>query len=108
MRLKGLIKTPSRGELEDFHTLVGKNVRKFRKKQNMSQLELAILIGHRSPAFLANAENNARNQHFNLEQLFKIANALGVNINDFFDFPEEEDHACLEEMQDTKEVSLGH
>jgi transcriptional regulator with XRE-family HTH domain len=87
LRLESLANIPLRSELEDFYTLIGNNVRKFRKKQNMSQLELAVLIGHRSPAFLANAENNVRKQHFNLEHLFIIARVLNVDINDFCKLP---------------------
>lgn len=104
MRLTDLVNLPEEKEIEAMHTLVGANVKRLRKKRGVSQLELAVLIGHRSPAFLANAENNARNQHFNLEHLYKIAKALEVSMSDFFFEPKNEAQAQLEEAEDTKVI----
>ena len=59
-------------------------MKRVRNEQKISQLELALIIGHKSAAFLANAENCARGQHFNLEHLFKISKALNVGIEEFF------------------------
>jgi putative transcriptional regulator len=74
-------------EVEDFYKLVGVNVKRLRKEMSVSQLELALVIGHKSAAFLANAENCARGQHLNLEHLFKISKALNVDMMEFFKEP---------------------
>ena len=46
----------------------------------MSQLELANEIGIKSVAFFSNAESNRYDKHFNLEHVYKISKALGVDI----------------------------
>jgi transcriptional regulator with XRE-family HTH domain len=52
----------------------------YRKKSNMSQLDLALEIGIKSVAFYSNCENCKYDKHFNLEHLYKIAKALKINI----------------------------
>ena len=42
------------------------------------------MIGQKSSAFYANAENAAKNRRFNLEHIYKIAKALDVDVIDFF------------------------
>lgn len=71
-------------EVESFYKNVGANVKRLRKEKSVSQLELALVIGHKSAAFLANAENCARGQHLNLEHLFKISKALDIDMSEFF------------------------
>lgn len=68
--------------LDDFYTKIGNNVRSFRVKKNISQLELAISIGHKSTSFLSNCENYKNSEHFNLEHLYLIANVLNIDICD--------------------------
>jgi transcriptional regulator with XRE-family HTH domain len=84
MKLIKIITSATDEEVEAFYRLVGRNVKRLRNEQDISQLELALIIGHRSAAFFANAENCARGQHFNLEHLFKISKALNVEIGEFF------------------------
>jgi len=66
-------------EIAEFHKSIGQNIKRHREKKGMSQLELAILMGHKSPSFITNCENN-KNKHFNLEHLFLIANILEVDL----------------------------
>lgn len=69
-------------EIEDFYRQVGKNVKKIRKEKNISQMELALAIGHNSVGHVAKAELFTFDKHFNLEQLYKIAIVLGVSLHD--------------------------
>lgn len=72
------------GRLEDFYKLVSANVVRIRKEKNISQLKLALSIGHGNATFLGKAELLAENKHFNLEHLFKISTVLDVSIDEFF------------------------
>jgi len=63
-----------------FYKNIGINVKKYRIEKNVSQLELAISIGHKSTSFLSNCENYKNKEHFNLEHLYLIADVLDVDI----------------------------
>lgn len=69
-----------RDKLDQFYIQIGENVRRVRTEKGISQLELAISIGHKSTSFLSNCENYKNREHFNLEHLYLIADVLGVNI----------------------------
>ena len=71
-------------EVQDFIREVAANIKRIRKEKGVSQLELALMIGQKSSAFYANAENSAKNRRFNLEHIYKIAKALDVDVTDFF------------------------
>lgn len=71
-------------QLHDFYKLVSKNVIRIRKERKISQLKLAIAIGHQNPTFVGKAEILAENKHFNLEHLFKISAVLDVDMQEFF------------------------
>jgi len=70
--------------IDELHILIGKNVAKFRKKANLSQLALSLEIGNKSPSLISSAEIYTNKRHFNIEQLHKIAKILDVNIVNFF------------------------
>lgn len=72
------------GCLEDFYKIVSKNVIKIRTEKKISQLKLALAIGHGNATFLGKAELLAENKHFNLEHLYKISIVLDVDISEFF------------------------
>ncbi len=72
-------------EIELLHKKISANVKKYRLKKKMSQLELALTIGLKSGAFFGNAENNTNNKHFNIEHLYKISKALDVPMIKFFE-----------------------
>lgn len=67
-------------EIELLHNRVSKNVKYYRLKKGMSQLELALTIGMKSAAFFGNAENNTNDKHFNIEHIYKISKALNVSM----------------------------
>jgi len=56
--------TVDKSKIAEFHKQIGTNVKKAREEKGMSQLELAILIGHRSSSFISNCENSKNGEHF--------------------------------------------
>lgn len=70
--------------LEAFYKLVGQNVKNIRSERGISQLQLANMIGHDSVGHVAKAELYKYGKRFNLEQLYNISVALGVDIKSFF------------------------
>ena len=71
-------------EEEEFFKAVSFNVKKIRKEKNISQLEVALSIGHKSSGFYANIENYSHGKHFNLKHLLRLSKLFEVNIEDFF------------------------
>ena len=71
-----------KSKLDNFYKNIGVNVKKYRIEKNISQLELAISIGHKSTSFLSNCENYKNKEHFNLEHLYLISDVLDVDICD--------------------------
>ena len=69
---------------EDFYKLIGRNVAKFRKEKGMSQMKLSLEMGYESVSVVSSAEVCYRGKHFNLGNLYQIANILEVDICDFF------------------------
>lgn len=65
---------------------IGHNVKFIRKSKNISQLALALAIGHKAVGTISMAELGINNKHFNIEHLVKIADVLEVNICDFFKY----------------------
>jgi len=63
---------------------VSKNIIKYRKEKNLSQLDLARAMGYKSAAYLGKAEIRKDNHHFNIKQIAKIAKILNINIELFF------------------------
>lgn len=79
------IKEPlSSTQILAFHRTIARNVARIRKAKGFSQLDLSLAIGYKSVSLVAGAEAGYKNIHFNLEQLYRIAYALEVNISEFF------------------------
>ena len=73
-------------QISHFHKKVAAKVAKIRRQKGVSQLDLSLAIGYKSVSLVAGAEAGYKNIHFNLEQLYRIANALEVDIAEFFEF----------------------
>ena len=69
---------------DELYILIGKNVAKYRKKANMSQLELSLEMVHNSTSLVSSAELYRNKRKFNIAQLKTIAKILDINICDFF------------------------
>ena len=71
-------------EIQEFHKKIAANIRKIRKEKGISQLDLALTIGHKSMSTIGKIEAGLENKHYNIEHLYKIAKALDVDICEFF------------------------
>lgn len=69
-------------EIKDLHIKISDNVKKFRNENGMSQMELSLLIGFKNSAYIGACENNSDKKHFNIEQLYKIAKALNIAMEE--------------------------
>ena len=66
------------------HIRIGKNVSRLRKEAGLSQLDLSLEMGNKSPSLLSSAEVYKNKRHFNITQLHKIAKVLDIDICEFF------------------------
>ncbi|NCD11842.1 MAG: XRE family transcriptional regulator [Epsilonproteobacteria bacterium] len=71
-------------EISEFHRLIVKNIQRIRKEKKITQLDLALTIGHKSVSTIAKIEAGLENKHYNIEHLYKIATVLEVDICEFF------------------------
>ena len=71
-------------DIQEFHLKIVNNVKRIRKEKHFTQTELSQTIGHKSVSTIGKIEANIENKHYNIEQLYKIAVALDVNICEFF------------------------
>jgi transcriptional regulator with XRE-family HTH domain len=69
---------------DEFYTKIGKNVAKYRKRKNLSQLELSLKMNYKSVSIISSAEICYEGKHFNLEHLLKISQILDIDICEFF------------------------
>ena len=69
-------------ELSVFYKKVGVRVKEIRKEKGVTQMQLALAIGHNSVGHIAKAELNSYDKHFSIENLYKIAKVLGVDIRE--------------------------
>jgi putative transcriptional regulator len=70
-------------EIDLFHRKIATNVKKIRLEKGITQTDLALSIGHRSVSTIGKIEAGLENKHYNIEQLYKIAKVLEVNVKDF-------------------------
>ncbi len=71
-------------DIDKLYMRIGKNVKKAREDAGLTQLELSLILGHKSVSLVSRAEIFHKNVHFNIEHLAKIAFALEINIVDLF------------------------
>ena len=64
------------------YVIVEKNIRRLRKKHNLTQVQLADLIGY-NEGTIANIENSSY-QTFSLEFLYIISKKLNEPMSEFF------------------------
>ena len=72
-------------DIDNFYKIVSENVKRIRTEKNKPQLDLVLEMGLKSTAFYSRCENFKDNHHFNMENIFKIALLLNVDIKDFFE-----------------------
>jgi len=71
-------------KMQEIYKRIGLNVKRVRQSKNISQLALALAIGHKAVGTVSMAELCINNKHFNIEHLVKIAEVLEVDVCDFF------------------------
>jgi len=71
-------------EVKKFHRIISDNIKKIRKEKNITQLDLALTIGHKSMSTIGKIEAGLEDKHYNVEQLYKISKALNMDICEFF------------------------
>ncbi len=76
--------TISDERMKTIYKKIGANVKEIRQSKNISQLALALAIGHKAVGVVSMAELCINNKHFNIEHLVKIAEVLEVDVCDFF------------------------
>jgi putative transcriptional regulator len=73
----------SDAKINKFHKKIASNVKKLRKQKGITQLDLALTIGHKSMSTIGKIEAGLENKHYNIEHLYKISKALDVDICEF-------------------------
>jgi len=68
-------------EIKKFHRVISDNIK---RKKKITQLDLALTIGHKSMSTIGKIEAGLEEKHYNVEQLYKISKALDVQICEFF------------------------
>ena len=64
---------------------IGENVKKYREKRGMTQLELSQAMGYKSVSLVSKAEVVIENVHFGLKHLYAISKILDVNLATLID-----------------------
>lgn len=72
----------SEEELLSFYKQIGKNVKLYRNKKGMSQLELSQAMGYTSVSLVSKAEIVLENVHFGLKHIYIISKILDVELSD--------------------------
>jgi len=72
-------------EMKEIYRKIGLQVKKIRTSKKISQLALALAIGHKAVGTVSMAELCINGKHFNIEHLVKIADVLEVDVCDFFE-----------------------
>lgn len=67
-------------EVLDYITL---RVKEERKKRRVSQLKLALILGHNSTSYVARIELRKKGNNYNLTHLYAIAKEFEMEMGDF-------------------------
>lgn len=68
---------------EYYYSIIRRNIRKFRLEQNLTQQDLADMT-ELSREYICDIENENRGKHLTISVLGRIAEALNIDIRDFF------------------------
>ena len=72
----------SKDDNKYIYVIAGKNIKRIRKEHNLTQVNLADMIGY-NEGTISNIENSSY-QTFSLDFLFIISNALDIPMEDSF------------------------
>ena len=68
---------------EYYYSIIRKNIRKYRLEQHLTQQDLADMT-ELSREYICDIENESRGKHLPISVLGRIAEALNIDIRDFF------------------------
>ena len=68
---------------EYYYTIIRRNIRKFRLEKNLTQQDLADMT-ELSREYICDIENESRGKHLTISVLGRIAEALEIDIRNFF------------------------
>ena len=68
---------------EYYYTIIRKNIKKIRQIKKLTQQDLADMTDI-SREYICDIENESRNKHISISLLGRIADALEVDITEFF------------------------
>ena len=89
------IKNMTRKQKDPFQEKLGERIRVFRKRSGFTQEALAEKASV-SVNFIGNVERGE--SAISVKTLLQIAKALGVNLKELFDFPDEEQSEMIKEI----------
>ena len=69
---------------ENIYKIIGNNIKKYRTKNNISQLKLSELSGY-SQEYIRWIESKKSRNGFSIEALYFISLALKINISNLFE-----------------------
>ena len=67
---------------DELYKIIGRNVAKYRREKNISQLDLSLQMGYKSVSVVSGAEIFYKKKHFNIIHLVKISQILNVDISE--------------------------
>lgn len=76
-------------QMSAIYKQIGQNVKSARKAKKISQLNLALAIGHKAVGTVSMAELGINNKHFSIKHLVKIADVLEVDICELIRYEKE-------------------
>lgn len=68
---------------EHYYSIIRKNIRKFRLEKKLTQQDLADMT-EMSREYICDIENESRNKHLTIAVLGRVAEALNIDIANFF------------------------
>lgn len=68
---------------EYYYSIIRANIKKYRKEKKLTQQDLADMTDI-SREYICDVENESRNKHITISLLGRIAEALDIDISEFF------------------------
>lgn len=70
-----------------YYTIIRQNIKRFRQQKKLTQQNLADMTGM-SREYICDVENEKRNKHLTIAVLGRIADAMKIDITEFFKLSE--------------------
>ena len=71
-------------ELTDVYLVIAKNIKKYRKRNNLTQRQLALRSGY-SYAYIRRVEGPKCVKNFSIQTVYNLSKALDIDIKELFD-----------------------